>query len=97
MDVGDDLDVLRGVAVLIMIEAHVIDSWTRAADRSTHAFRQSLVLGGFGAPLFLFLAGVSLALAGQAGPTRDRGQAPAAAVPSESASRGAAARGDGPP
>jgi len=56
------LDVLRGVAVLIMIEAHVIDSWTRAADRSTHAFRQSLVLGGFGAPLFLFLAGVAVAM-----------------------------------
>ena len=27
------LDWLRGLAVLIMIEAHVIDSWTRAADR----------------------------------------------------------------
>src|SRR5262245_25234706 len=56
------LDVLRGVAVLVMIEAHVIDSWTRAADRQTHAFRQSLVLGGFGAPLFLFLAGVAVAM-----------------------------------
>src|SRR5262249_43905312 len=56
------LDVLRGVAVLVMIEAHVIDSWTRAAERQTHAFRQSLVLGGFGAPLFLFLAGVAVAM-----------------------------------
>lgn len=56
------LDALRGVAVLVMIEAHVIDSWTRAADHQTHAFRQSLVLGGFGAPLFLFLAGVAVAL-----------------------------------
>ena len=28
------LDCLRGVAVLIMIEAHVIDSWTRVADVS---------------------------------------------------------------
>src|SRR6266545_3955393 len=27
------LDVLRGIAVLIMIEAHVIDSWTRVGDR----------------------------------------------------------------
>lgn len=54
------LDVLRGVAVLVMIEAHVIDSWTRAADRATHAFGYSLILGGFGAPLFLFLAGVAI-------------------------------------
>src|SRR6478736_6110414 len=41
------LDLLRGVAVLVMIEAHVIDSWTRAEDRHSHAFAQSLVLGGF--------------------------------------------------
>ena len=26
------LDVLRGLAVLMMIEAHVIDSWTRVAN-----------------------------------------------------------------
>src|SRR3982751_5074436 len=56
------LDVLRGIAVLVMIEAHVIDSWTRDADRHTPAFRESLVLGGFGAPLFLFLAGVAVAM-----------------------------------
>jgi uncharacterized membrane protein len=56
------LDVLRGVAVLVMIEAHVIDSWTRAADRATRGFGQSLILGGFGAPLFLFLAGIAVAL-----------------------------------
>ena len=53
---------LRGVAVLIMIEAHVIDAWTRAADRATTAFGQSLILGGFGAPLFLFLAGAAVVL-----------------------------------
>jgi uncharacterized membrane protein len=56
------LDVLRGVAVLIMIEAHVIDSWTRAADRASPSFGRSLILGGFGAPLFLLLAGVAVAL-----------------------------------
>jgi len=56
------LDCLRGVAVLIMIEAHVIDSWTRLADRQSPAFGRSLILGGFGAPLFLFLAGVAVAL-----------------------------------
>ena len=56
------LDVLRGVAVLIMIEAHVVDSWTRLADRGTRGFGESLILGGFGAPMFLFLAGVAVAM-----------------------------------
>jgi uncharacterized membrane protein len=56
------LDVLRGLAVLIMIEAHVIDSWTREGDRHSTAFGESLILGGFGAPLFLFLAGVTVAM-----------------------------------
>jgi uncharacterized membrane protein len=56
------LDLLRGVAVLIMIEAHVIDSWTRVADRQSRAFGEALILGGFGAPLFLFLAGVAVAM-----------------------------------
>jgi uncharacterized membrane protein len=45
-----------------MIEAHLTDSWTRLADRGSTAFGRSLILGGFGAPLFLFLAGVSVAL-----------------------------------
>lgn len=56
------LDALRGVAVLIMIEAHAIDSWTRVADRRSRAFGEALILGGFGAPLFLFLAGAAVAM-----------------------------------
>jgi len=56
------LDVMRGVAVLIMIEAHVIDSFTNAAEHQSHWFRQSMVLGGFAAPLFLFFAGVAVSL-----------------------------------
>jgi hypothetical protein len=56
------LDWMRGLAVLIMIEAHVLDSWTRAADRSGTAFGWSIILGGMGAPLFLFLAGVAIPL-----------------------------------
>lgn len=56
------LDWMRGVAVLIMIEAHVIDSWTGGASRDSDAFGRSIILGGFGAPLFLFLAGVAVAL-----------------------------------
>jgi uncharacterized membrane protein len=56
------LDALRGAAVLVMIEAHVIDSWTRDADRHLHYYRQSMVLGGFAAPLFLFVAGIGVAM-----------------------------------
>jgi len=59
------LDRVRGLAVLIMIEAHVLDSWTRMPDRSTPAFGWAMVLGGFGAPMFLFLAGVSVALSAE--------------------------------
>jgi uncharacterized membrane protein len=56
------LDWLRGIAVLIMIEAHTIDSWTRASDREHGAFGYAMILGGFGAPVFLFLAGVAIPL-----------------------------------
>lgn len=58
------LDVLRGVAVLVMMEAHIVDSWTQVSVRATKAFGESLILGGFGAPLFLFLAGVAVPLSG---------------------------------
>jgi uncharacterized membrane protein len=57
------LDWLRGAAVLIMVEAHTLDSWTRAADRDRTDYKWAIVVGGFGAPVFLFLAGVALALA----------------------------------
>jgi uncharacterized membrane protein len=56
------IDWARGLAVLLMIEAHTADAWTRAADRHSAAFSGALMLGGFAAPLFLWLAGISLAL-----------------------------------
>ncbi len=48
-----------------MILAHILDAWTDPAVRSTPAFRGLRVLGGFAAPLFLWLAGVAVALAGE--------------------------------
>jgi uncharacterized membrane protein len=57
------IDWLRGLAILVMIEAHVVDSWTRTADRSSTAFGWAMILGGFAAPAFLFLAGVGTSLA----------------------------------
>lgn len=53
---------MRGLAVLIMIEAHLLDSWTGMLDRQTVSFSWAMILGGFGAPLFLVLAGLSVVL-----------------------------------
>lgn len=46
-----------------MVLSHVTDSWTREADRAAWPFWTVTFIGGLGAPLFLCLAGVSLALA----------------------------------
>lgn len=69
------LDWLRGVATLLMIEAHTYDAWTRVGDRSGLPYRAVIAAGGFAAPAFLFLAGVALALA--AASRLRRGMAPA--------------------
>jgi uncharacterized membrane protein len=57
------IDWLRGVAVLVMIEWHALDSWTASDVRDTDVFGWVAFIGGWAAPLFLFLAGVSVALA----------------------------------
>jgi uncharacterized membrane protein len=59
------IDWARGIAVLLMIEAHTVDAWTSLspAVRRTPAFRDATVLGGFAAPLFLWLAGLAVVLA----------------------------------
>jgi uncharacterized membrane protein len=72
------LDWMRGLAVLVMIEAHVLDSWTRLADRSSSVFAAAMIVAGFGAPLFLFLAGISVALS--AGSKFRRGGDPSGAA-----------------
>jgi uncharacterized membrane protein len=72
------IDWMRGLAILIMIEAHALDAWTRPADRRSLAFGISAVLAGFAAPMFLFLAGVSVALAASAGERRTGSAATAA-------------------
>jgi len=57
------IDWARGIAVLLMIWAHTMDAWTRAADRHGVAYRDGAILGGFAAPLFLWLAGLAVVLA----------------------------------
>ena len=73
------IDWMRGLAILIMIEAHVIDAWTRPADRQSLAFGCAAVLAGFAAPMFLFLAGVSASL-GAGARARRTGDAAGAAA-----------------
>jgi uncharacterized membrane protein len=52
------LDWLRGVAVLLMIEVHLVDSWTAPADRDAPIFGYTVIVGGMGTALFLMVAGV---------------------------------------
>jgi uncharacterized membrane protein len=69
---------MRGLAVLAMVLAHTTDAWTRLADRSGSPYRVALLIGGFGAPAFLFLAGITQSLAANA--RLRRGATPEAAA-----------------
>jgi len=57
------IDWARGLAVLLMIEAHTTDAWTRAVDKKSVLYRDANILGGFAAPMFLWLAGLAVVLA----------------------------------
>lgn len=46
-----------------MVEAHVVDAWTRDSDRQDFAYLVAVFVAGLGAPLFLFLAGVAVPMA----------------------------------
>jgi uncharacterized membrane protein len=69
------LDWQRGLAVLFMIEVHVLDAWLAPADRAGAAFDVLRMIGGLAAPGFLFMAGLSQALADAS--LERRGVAPA--------------------
>ncbi len=58
------LDWARGIAVVIMVLSHVVDAWTRDADRDRTAYYWATFVGGLAAPAFLFLAGLGSALSG---------------------------------
>lgn len=60
------VDWLRGVAVISMIEWHVLDAWTSMDIRQSTIWLIIKIVGGFAAPLFLFLAGVAIPFAIQA-------------------------------
>jgi uncharacterized membrane protein len=58
------IDWLRGLAVLFMIAWHSMDAWTATTDLTSVGFSLVLFTAGWAAPLFLFLAGVSVPFAG---------------------------------
>src|SRR6188474_892502 len=63
-----------------MIQGHAVDSWTRLDDKTHAAYRWISMTWGIAAPLFLFLAGVSLVLAAGARVRQGRTDAEAAAL-----------------
>ena len=74
------LDWLRGAAVVLMIQGHAVDSWTRVEDKPHAVYGLISLTWGIAAPLFLFLAGVSLVLAAGARLRQGRSEADAAAL-----------------
>jgi uncharacterized membrane protein len=61
-----------------MIEAHALDAWTRAGDRSSQLYGYLMLLGGMAAPAFLWLAGLGLVLSGEQALSRGRSRGAAA-------------------
>jgi uncharacterized membrane protein len=56
------IDWMRGLACLLMFQTHCYDSWLRPDLRDSALFRWSQLGGTLPAPLFIFLAGLSMAL-----------------------------------
>jgi uncharacterized membrane protein len=56
------IDWMRGLACVLMIQAHCYDSWLNPEARRTLLYRWSQELSTLAAPIFLFLCGVSFAL-----------------------------------
>jgi len=56
------IDWLRGLACVLMFQTHCYDAWLSAEARESTFFMWSQIVGTLPAPLFLFLAGISVAL-----------------------------------
>jgi uncharacterized membrane protein len=56
------LDWMRGMACLLMFQAHCYDSWLTPAAKQTKLYEWSQIGGTLPAPLFLFLSGISVVL-----------------------------------
>src|SRR5258708_4193747 len=56
------IDWLRGLACLLMFQTHCYDSWLRPDLHDSALYKWSQLGGTLPAPLFIFLAGISMAL-----------------------------------
>jgi len=55
------LDWMRGLAVVLMIQCHAFNSFAKPQVRQSDIYVLSQFIGGMAAPLFLFMAGMTLA------------------------------------
>ena len=69
------IDWARGLAVYLMIQTHAYSSWLSPEAKQTRFWHRVELIGGYPAPLFLFLAGMGLALMAEALGGRGRGPA----------------------
>ena len=67
------IDWLRGLACVLMFQAHCYNSWLSADARKSGFYRWSQAAATLPAPLFIFLAGVSVAMVTQR--LREKGMA----------------------
>src|SRR5713226_3083259 len=56
------IDWMRGLACVLMFQTHCYDSWLSPEARHSALFAWSQLGGTLPAPLFIFLAGISVAL-----------------------------------
>src|SRR3974377_1062115 len=59
------IDLLRGLALVVMIETHVVNAYLPAATRHTWFFFWLTFINGLVAPTFLFSSGFSIMLQGR--------------------------------
>jgi len=69
------IDWMRGLACVVMFQTHCYDSWLGGAARKSSFFMYSQLGGTLPAPLFLFLAGISVAFVVQR--SLQKGKSPA--------------------
>src|SRR3954452_19081335 len=62
---------MRGLAVLLMIQCHTFNSFTRPELRDGGPYVLSQFIGGMAAPLFLFMAGMTMAFQMESRARRD--------------------------
>lgn len=66
------VDAVRGLACVAMISWHTADAWLAPEIHGTPAFERARVVGGFAAPFFMWLAGLSIALSTELRPSLDK-------------------------